>query len=163
MSDDGYGGGGDDGYDGGDFGYDEEAEVELMEEPEEEQGGQTEDPETIDQNQENIVESGDPSAAAAAKSQNKNTVAAVKSKKIANEDRKTTPYLTKYEKARILGTRALQISGNAPVLIDVEGMTDPLEIALKELKEKKIPLVVRRYLPDGFYEDWTVEELIYHA
>ncbi|PVH95889.1 hypothetical protein DM02DRAFT_617611 [Periconia macrospinosa] len=81
-----------------------------MEEPEEEQGGQTEDPETIDQNQDNIVESGDPSAAAAAKSQNKNTVAAVKSKKIANEDRKTTPYLTKYEKARILGTRALQIS-----------------------------------------------------
>jgi DNA-directed RNA polymerases I, II, and III subunit RPABC2 len=42
-----------------------------------------------------------------------------------------------------------KISGNAPVLIDVEGMTDPLEIALKELNEKKIPLVIRRYLPDG--------------
>jgi DNA-directed RNA polymerase I, II, and III subunit RPABC2 len=40
-------------------------------------------------------------------------------------------------------------SGNAPVLIDVGTMTDPLEIAGKELKEKKIPLVVRRYLPDG--------------
>lgn len=66
-----------------------------------------------------------------------------------NDQRSTTPYMTKYEKARILGTRALQISGNAPVLIDVEGMTDPLEIAQKELREKKIPLVVRRYLPDG--------------
>jgi hypothetical protein len=46
------------------------------------------------------------------------------------------------------------------VLIDVEGMTDPLQIAAKELQEKKIPLVVRRYLPDGFYEDWTCEELL---
>lgn len=30
-------------------------------------------------------------------------------------------------------------------------MTDPLQIAIKELREKKIPLVVRRYLPDGWY------------
>ena len=40
---------------------------------------------------------------------------------------------------------------NAPVLVDVEGETDPLQIAIKELREKKIPLVVRRYLPDGWY------------
>jgi DNA-directed RNA polymerase I, II, and III subunit RPABC2 len=40
-------------------------------------------------------------------------------------------------------------SMNAPVLVDVEGETDPLQIAIKELREKKIPLVVRRYLPDG--------------
>jgi DNA-directed RNA polymerase I, II, and III subunit RPABC2 len=58
------------------------------------------------------------------------------------------------------GTRLTSPSGNAPVLIDVEGMTDPLQIAAKELQEKKIPLVVRRYLPDGFYEDWTCEELL---
>jgi len=67
--------------------------------------------------------------------------------------------MTKYEKARVLGTRALQISMNAPVLVDVEGETDPLQIAIKELREKKIPLVIRRYLPDGCYEDWTCEEL----
>lgn len=41
-------------------------------------------------------------------------------------------------------------SMNAPVLVDVEGLTDPLAIALKELTEKKMPLVVRRYLPDGW-------------
>ena len=40
-------------------------------------------------------------------------------------------------------------SMNAPVLVYVEGETDPLQIAIKELREKKIPLVVRRYLPDG--------------
>ncbi|EST08935.1 RNA polymerase, subunit omega/K/RPB6 [Kalmanozyma brasiliensis GHG001] len=78
----------------------------------------------------------------------------------ANAERITTPYMTKYERARILGTRALQISMNAPVLVPTEGETDPLEIAMKELAAKKIPLVVRRYLPDGSYEDWTVSELI---
>ncbi len=41
-------------------------------------------------------------------------------------------------------------SMNAPVLVDIEGATDPLQIAIKELKEKKIPLVVRRYMPDGW-------------
>lgn len=39
---------------------------------------------------------------------------------------------------------------NAPVLVDVEGQTDPLAIAMMELEAKKIPLVVRRYLPDGW-------------
>ncbi|BEJ11806.1 hypothetical protein CspHIS471_0202660 [Cutaneotrichosporon sp. HIS471] len=78
----------------------------------------------------------------------------------ANEVRITTPYMTKYERARVLGTRALQISMNAPVLVPVEGETDPLEIALKELAAKKIPLVIRRFLPDNSFEDWKVEELI---
>jgi len=49
---------------------------------------------------------------------------------------------------------------NAPVLVDIEGETDPLQIAIKELREKKIPLIVRRYMPDGMYEDWTCEELL---
>ncbi|KAL1612997.1 subunit common to RNA polymerases I, II, and III [Paraconiothyrium brasiliense] len=157
--------GGDDGYDAGGYNeygspnlehsvarmldvYDEEAEPDVYDDDGADGEGQQEDPETV-HDQDNIVESGDPSAAAAAKSSQKNTVAAEKSKKVPNDQRSTTPYMTKYEKARILGTRALQISGNAPVLIDVEGMTDPLEIAQKELREKKIPLVVRRYLPDG--------------
>lgn len=51
-------------------------------------------------------------------------------------------------------------SMNAPVLVDLEGETDPLQIAIKELREKKIPLIVRRYMPDGYYEDWTCEELL---
>lgn len=84
----------------------------------------------------------------------------LKEKAIPKEDRTTTPYMTKYERARILGTRALQISMNAPVFVDLEGETDPLRIAMKELSEKKIPLVIRRYLPDGSFEDWSVEELV---
>lgn len=87
-------------------------------------------------------------------------VQTTKSMAIAPEERTTTPYMTKYERARVLGTRALQISLNAPVLVDIEGETDPLQIAMKELSQRKIPLVLRRYLPDGSYEDWGCDELI---
>ncbi|KAG2181327.1 hypothetical protein INT43_008910 [Umbelopsis isabellina] len=75
-------------------------------------------------------------------------------------ERVTTPYMTKYERARVLGTRALQISLNAPVMIELNGESDPLVIAMKELREKKIPLIVRRFLPDNSYEDWHVKDLI---
>ncbi|KAI8353741.1 DNA-directed RNA polymerases I, II, and III subunit RPABC2 [Mortierella sp. GBAus27b] len=81
-------------------------------------------------------------------------------KAVAKEDRTTTPYMTKYERARILGARALQISMNAPVLVDLDGETDSLNIAMKELNNRMIPLVVRRYLPDNTYEDWEVSEMI---
>lgn len=58
------------------------------------------------------------------------------------------------------GTRALQIAMGAPVMVELEGETDPLEIARKELKAQKIPIIIRRYLPDGSFEDWAVDELI---
>jgi DNA-directed RNA polymerase I, II, and III subunit RPABC2 len=78
----------------------------------------------------------------------------------ARSERITTRYLTKYERARVLGTRALQISMNAPVMVDLDGETDPLRIAEKELRERKIPIIIRRYLPDGSHEDWSVDELV---
>mmetsp|Transcript_7638 Transcript_7638/g.19827 ORF Transcript_7638/g.19827 Transcript_7638/m.19827 type:complete len:112 (-) Transcript_7638:1094-1429(-) len=77
-----------------------------------------------------------------------------------DKERVTSRYMTKYEKARVLGTRALQISMNAPVNVPLEGETDPLQLAMKELKAGFVPLVIRRYLPDGSYEDWGVDELI---
>ncbi|XP_066015940.1 DNA-directed RNA polymerases I, II, and III subunit RPABC2-like isoform X2 [Pocillopora verrucosa] len=63
----------------------------------------------------------------------------------------TTPYMTKYERARVLGTRALQISMGAPVMVELEGQTDPLQIAMKELN-KKIPITFWQYLPDRSLE-----------
>lgn len=84
------------------------------------------------------------------------------SKPISIDERITTFFLTKYEKARILGARALQISKNAPVMVDLDpGEWDPLKIAEKELLAKKIPFIIRRYLPNNTYEDWKVEELIF--
>ncbi|KAJ5219333.1 DNA-directed RNA polymerase I II and III subunit [Penicillium cinerascens] len=106
-------------------------------------------------NGDNVVVSGDPNSGYSGKLMEQS-----REKKVPNDQRTTTPYLTKYERARVLGTRALQISMNAPVLVDLEGETDPLQIAMKELNQKKIPLIVRRYLPDGWYEDWTCEELL---
>ncbi|KAH9284353.1 DNA-directed RNA polymerases I, II, and III subunit RPABC2 [Echinococcus granulosus] len=72
----------------------------------------------------------------------------------------TTPYLTKYERARVLGARALQLSMSAPVMVELSGERDPLKIAEKELRANKIPIIIRRYLPDGSFEDWNLDELI---
>ncbi|XP_020288609.1 DNA-directed RNA polymerases I, II, and III subunit RPABC2 [Pseudomyrmex gracilis] len=79
---------------------------------------------------------------------------------VQKSNRITTKYMTKYERARVLGTRALQIAMCAPVMVELEGETDPLQIAMKELKQRKIPIIIRRYLPDNSYEDWGIDELI---
>ena len=75
--------------------------------------------------------------------------------------RVTSQYMTKYERARVLGVRAMQISRNAPILVEVDpNDTDPMHIAEKELMERKLPFLIRRYLPDGSHEDWSMEELV---
>jgi len=81
-------------------------------------------------------------------------------KAVDKDKRITTPFMTKYERARVLGTRALQISMCAPIMVELENETDPLQIAMKELKARKIPLIIRRYLPDNSFEDWSIDELI---
>lgn len=54
---------------------------------------------------------------------------------------------TKYEKARIIGARALQISMGAPILVDRVGEINPIEIAKKEFNEEVLPIKIRRELP----------------
>ena len=49
---------------------------------------------------------------------------------------------TRFEKARIIGSRALQISYGAPALIDVMDVTDPIDIAMREFEEDVIPIAV---------------------
>ena len=50
---------------------------------------------------------------------------------------------------------------NAPPMVEVpRGETDPLKIAKLELKERKVPIIIRRYLPDGSHEDWSIDELV---
>jgi DNA-directed RNA polymerase I, II, and III subunit RPABC2 len=73
--------------------------------------------------------------------------------------RLTNPKMTKYERARILGTRALQLSLDAPPMVDPEGEDNSYRIALKELQQGKIPFIVRRYTPDGSFENWPVKDL----
>ena len=73
---------------------------------------------------------------------------------------RTIPVLTKYEKARILGQRAKQIETGAKPLVKVpETIVDAYIIAELELKEKKIPFIIRRPIPGGGSEYWNLKDL----
>ncbi len=80
------------------------------------------------------------------------------------KNRRTLPLLNKYEKAKIIGIRAQQISMGSHIYIDnVKNLTNPLDIAEEELKQKLTPLLVRRTIigkKGAIYEDWRIEELI---
>jgi len=70
-------------------------------------------------------------------------------------------FLTRYEKARIVGARALQISFGAPILVDKpKDMIDPIKIALLELKSKILPLTIRREYPSGEFQNISINKLI---
>jgi DNA-directed RNA polymerase subunit K/omega len=73
---------------------------------------------------------------------------------------KTLPYLTKYEKARVLGQRAKQIETGAKPLVKVpENIIDGYVIAELELREKKIPFIIKRPIPSGGFEYWKIKDL----
>ena len=63
-----------------------------------------------------------------------------------------------------MGARALQISMGAPILIDVpEGLSSPIDIALKELDSDILPMTIRRTLPDGTFQDIPLKWLLRKA
>ena len=73
---------------------------------------------------------------------------------------KTQPYLTKYEKARVLGQRAKQIETGAKPLVKIpENIIDSYVIAELELREKKIPFIIKRPIPGGAFEYWHLRDL----
>jgi DNA-directed RNA polymerase I, II, and III subunit RPABC2 len=73
---------------------------------------------------------------------------------------RTLPFITRYEKARILGERAKQINSGAKPFVEVDiNMIDGYVIALKEFEEKKIPFIVKRPLPSGGIEYWKFKDL----
>jgi DNA-directed RNA polymerase subunit K/omega len=75
---------------------------------------------------------------------------------------KTVAFLTKYEKARILGQRAKQIECGAKPLVKVpENIIDSYLIAELELEQKAIPFIIRRPIPSGGSEYWNLKDLEY--
>lgn len=71
------------------------------------------------------------------------------------------PKLTRFEKARICGARALQIAMGAPVLIEItKDLKNPIDIALEELRRGVLPITIRRTLPDGTYQDIPLKWLL---
>ena len=78
---------------------------------------------------------------------------------VEKDKRITKPYLTKYERVRLLGDRARQLSlGAKPLIKNVDNL-GPKEIAKLELEHKIMPLYVIRPLPNGFKEKWYLHEL----
>ena len=74
----------------------------------------------------------------------------------------TRPVLTKFEYTRIIGERTAQLQQGAEPMIDLRNhnISDCREIAELELDKKRIPLIIRRYLPNNSHEDWRLSELI---
>jgi DNA-directed RNA polymerase I, II, and III subunit RPABC2 len=73
---------------------------------------------------------------------------------------KTIPFLTKYERARVLGQRAKQINMGAQSFIKIpDNVIDGIIIAELELKQKKIPFIIKRPLPNGACEYWNINDL----
>ena len=71
------------------------------------------------------------------------------------------PKLTRFEKARIIGARSLQVAMGAPPFLPMEGgYRDPIEIATAELEEDALPVSIRRTLPNGVTQDIPVKALI---
>tara|TARA_B110000037_G_C16663234_1_gene319450 strand:+ start:158 stop:466 length:309 start_codon:yes stop_codon:yes gene_type:complete len=80
-----------------------------------------------------------------------------------NNKKITLPFLSKYEKAKILGLRIQQLSTGANTTLLKEEYIDlksNVEIAEKELKLKKIPLIISRRLPNNKRELWHVKDLL---
>ncbi len=78
------------------------------------------------------------------------------------------PKITRFEKARIVGARSLQISMGAPILLELDenlssggtGLGSPIEIAMKELEIGILPMTIRRTLPDGTFQDIPLKWLV---
>ena len=77
---------------------------------------------------------------------------------IQKKHKKTIPLLTKFERARIMGVRLQQLAYGAKPRIDTSGLNSMKEIVEQEMILRKLPLIIRRYLPNGDYEDWKIEE-----
>ena len=75
-----------------------------------------------------------------------------------NQPKETPPFLTKFEKARIIGLRMQQIASGSPILVNTEGVKTLREVVEKEIIERKIPLIIARILPNNKREYWKIDE-----
>jgi DNA-directed RNA polymerase I, II, and III subunit RPABC2 len=76
----------------------------------------------------------------------------------------TSPFMTRYEKPGLIGFRTKQLQKNSPPMLSLAELgteTNPFNIAEMELEKRVIPVKVRRYRPDGYFEDWAIGEFEY--
>ncbi len=74
---------------------------------------------------------------------------------------KSQPFLTQYEKTRILGFRTNQLAqGALPYITVPSHIRNPLEIAKMELEQRRLPFIIKRPMPDGTFEYWRLCDLM---
>jgi DNA-directed RNA polymerase subunit K/omega len=79
---------------------------------------------------------------------------------IIDNNHKTLPFITKYERARVIGERAKQIDAGSKIFIEIDtSIIDGYVIALEEYKQKKIPFIIQRPIPNGKCEYWRFCDL----
>jgi DNA-directed RNA polymerase I, II, and III subunit RPABC2 len=79
----------------------------------------------------------------------------------ADSNHRTYPFLTNFEKTKIIGLRANQISKGSIPFIDVpKHITDVKDIARLELEQKRLPFIIKRPLPNGTFEYWRLADLL---
>lgn len=76
------------------------------------------------------------------------------------EDRITSEYLSLYEYNAVIGHRATHISQGAFIFVDYKGLTDPIQIAKKEIMERKCPFAIKRKLCGNICEIWNINEMV---
>ena len=79
---------------------------------------------------------------------------------IKSDDKITSNILTIYEMTELIGIRATQISQGSPVFVDIEYLSDPIEMAKKEIINNKCPLYIKRYIGLDRYELWDPNIMI---
>ena len=79
-------------------------------------------------------------------------------REVPRQERMTDPQMTHYEKIRILGIRAKQISMGSKVMVKYNNSISPVELAKFEILHKTSPLLIKRTLPDGSYEIWKMSD-----
>jgi DNA-directed RNA polymerase I, II, and III subunit RPABC2 len=80
-------------------------------------------------------------------------------KRVPDELRRSKPYLTKYEKVNLIGTRSKQISDGSDIYVISKNAITAVDISKLELKHGKCPYKIKRTMPDGTYELWALSEL----
>jgi DNA-directed RNA polymerase I, II, and III subunit RPABC2 len=79
----------------------------------------------------------------------------------ADSNHRTYPFLTNFEKTKIIGLRANQISkGSVPFVAVPKHITDVRDIARLELEQKRLPFIIKRPLPNGQFEYWRLTDLL---
>jgi len=79
----------------------------------------------------------------------------------ADNNHRTYPFLTKFERTKIIGLRANQLSKGAAAFISVpKHITDVRDIARLELDQKRLPYIIKRPLPNGLFEYWRLADLL---